>query len=592
MKNTPEYLKVNLEKFPDEPAISIKDKNGVWQTDSWKEFYENVLKVSKSLSALGISKNDKISIYSYNRKEWNICYASAQFINAVAVGVYHTCSSNEVEWVVGNSESKVIFVGNNPGDNNEEEKMPNHRLLACIDNLEKVEKVVVLDGVEILDHKKFISWNEFISLGSKIEDNEVLNKTDAIDVNDTSSLIYTSGTTGNPKGVELSYKNWTFLMDGLLTFLKFNQSERIISWLPGAHVFGQALDNHYWVRRALHMHIVDHPLNTVDFAKEIQPHLFCSVPRIYEKVFDNLRSAINSKPILKYGLKIPLLSGLLKSKLRSAAGFGELRFAISGAAPINPDILTMFHDLDIPLFEGYGMTENTAGATLNFIGNNKIGTVGKALPETEIKIANDGEILLKGDHVMKGYYNNKKATEETIIDGWLYTGDIGKLDDEGYLSITGRKKEIYVSSAGKNIAPLVIEETIKSISLISQCFLVGDSRKYCSALLTLDVGVILRDKIGIDPNDIPKDPIAQLKMLKDNGHELSDYTESKTIFEEVKKSVEMLNNQFSNPEQLKKFSILPRDFTIDDGELTPTLKIRRKQINENWSATIEKMYEE
>ena len=230
-------------------------------------------------------------------------------------------------------------------------------------------------------------------------------------------------------------------MDGLLTFLKFNQSERIISWLPGAHVFGQALDNHYWVRRALHMYIVDHPLNTVDFAKEIQPHLFCSVPRIYEKVFDNLRSAINSKPILKYGLKIPLLSGLLKSKLRSAAGFGELRFAISGAAPINPDILTMFHDLDIPLFEGYGMTENTAGATLNFVGNNKIGTVGKALPETEIKIANDGEILIKGDHVMKGYYNNKKATEETIIDGWLYTGDIGKLDDEGYLSITGRKKK-------------------------------------------------------------------------------------------------------------------------------------------------------
>ena len=592
MKNTPEYLKANLEKFPDEPAISIKDKNGVWQTDSWKEFYENVLKVSKSLSALGISKNDKISIYSYNRKEWNICYASAQFINAVAVGVYHTCSSNEVEWVVGNSESKVIFVGNNPGDNNEEEKMPNHRLLACIDNLEKVEKVVVLDGVEILDHKKFISWDEFISLGSKIEDNEVLNKTDAIDINDTSSLIYTSGTTGNPKGVELSYKNWTFLMDGLLTFLKFNQSERIISWLPGAHVFGQALDNHYWVRRALHMYIVDDPLNTVDFAKEIQPHLFCSVPRIYEKVFDNLRAAINSKPILKYGLKIPLLSGLLKSKLRSAAGFGELRFAISGAAPINPDILTMFHDLDIPLFEGYGMTENTAGATLNFIGNNKIGTVGKALPETKIKIASDGEILLKGDHVMKGYYNNKKATEETIIDGWLYTGDIGKLDNEGYLSITGRKKEIYVSSAGKNIAPLVIEETIKSISLISQCFLVGDSRKYCSALLTLDVGVILRDKIGIDPNDIPKDPIAQLKMLKDNGHELSDYTESKTIFEEVKKSVETLNYQFSNPEQLKKFSILPRDFTIDDGELTPTLKIRRKQINENWSATIEKMYEE
>ena len=238
------------------------------------------------------------------------------------------------------------------------------------------------------------------------------------------------------------------------------------------------------------------------------------------------------------------------------------------------------------------MTENTAGASLNYVGHNKIGSVGKAIPDTEIKIAKDGEILLKGDHVMPGYYNNEQATEETIIDGWLHTGDVGKLDDDGYLYITGRKKEIYVSSAGKNIAPLVIEETMKSIPIVSQCFLVGDNRKYCSALFTLDVSVILRDKLGVETNKIPKDPAAQLIMLKDKGYKLSDYTESDTIFAEVKKSVDSLNNQFSNPEQLKKFSILPRDFTIDDGELTPTLKIRRKQINENWSAAIEKMYEE
>ena len=197
---------------------------------------------------------------------------------------------------------------------------------------------------------------------------------------------------------------------------------------------------------------------------------------------------------------------MLKKKLKAAAGFGDLRFAISGAAPINPDILQMFHELDIPLYEGYGMTENTAGATLNFTDNNKIGTVGKALPETEIKIAEDGEVLIKGDHVMKGYYKNEKATNDTIINGWLHTGDVGKIDSEGYLSITGRKKEIYVSSAGKNIAPLVIEETMKSISMVSQCFLVGDNRNFCTALITLDVGVILRDKLGIDVNVIPKGP--------------------------------------------------------------------------------------
>ncbi len=191
---------------------------------------------------------------------------------------------------------------------------------------------------------------------------------------------------------------------------------------------------------------------------------------------------------------------------------------------------------------------------------------------------------------MKGYYKNPIATQETLIKGWLHTGDIGKIDSDGYLSITGRKKEIYVSSGGKNIAPLVIEETMKSIPIVSQCFLVGDGRKYCSALFTLDVGVILRDKLGVIANSIPKDPVDQLSMLKDKGHSISDYTDSNEIFAEIQEFVYDLNKQFSNPEQLKRFSILPRDFTIDDGELTPTLKIRRKQINENWSSFIESMY--
>lgn len=588
--NSPTYLKNNADRFGDSEALSIKDENGNWDTDTWSDVHNSVIEISKSLISCGVESQDKVSIYSYNQKKWYLCYHASQYINAVAVGVYHTCSSNEVEWIVGNSDSKIIFLGNNPNDNDENEKMPNHRLLAVLEKLDKVKFVVTLPGVEKLKHDKIISWDEFILMGKDITVSDVEERFNQIQPEDTSSLIYTSGTTGNPKGVIITHDNWDFECQQLLTVAHFNAGDSSISWLPGAHVFGQAVDCHFTARLAMHSYIVDSPLNTVDYSKEIQPHLFISVPRIYEKVYSNLKSAVDSKAILKYGLKIPGISTVLKNKLKAAAGFANVTYAISGAAPINPDILTFFQKLGIPLFEGYGLTESSAGATLNYGLHNKIGSVGKKFPDTNIKISDDGEILLQGRHIMKGYYNNKKATEEALVDGWFLTGDVGKIDDDGFLYITGRKKEIYVSSAGKNIAPLVIEETMKSIPIVSQCFLVGDNRNYCTALFTLDVGVILRDKIGIEATIIPKDPLKQLKVLGENGFSLKDYTESDEIFNEVQDEVNKLNLKFSNPEQLKKFSILPRDFTIDDGELTPTLKIRRKQITENWTEVIDSMY--
>ena len=590
---TPKHLIDNAEKYSDKIALSYKNSSDEWISQTWSEFYNSVQSISKSLIASGIEKNDKVSIYSYNRREWVECYAATQLINSAAVGVYHTCSSSEVEWIVNNSDSKIIFVGNNPGDNGEKDKMPVHRLNQILDKLSAVETVVLLDGIEKIDGDKIITWEEFIDKGKSIELDNVMSRMETINDDDTASIIYTSGTTGNPKGVELTYKNFEFELDCLISFLKYDQGDKFISWLPGAHVFGQALDNHYWIRTAMHMYIADNPLNTVDIAKELQPRLFISVPRIYEKVFSNLKSAIESKAILKIGLKIPGLKNVFKKKLQAAAGFGNLKFAISGAAPINPEILSFFQSLDIPLYEGWGLTETTAGATLNYWNeNNKIGSVGKVFPNTDIKVAEDGELLLRGANIMKGYYKNPEATSQDIVDGWFHTGDVGKVDDDGFVFNTGRKKEIYVSSSGKNIAPLVIEETMKSIPLVSQCFLVGDRRKYCSALFTLDVSVILRDKINVDIAKIPKDPAQQIKMLEEHSYKLSDFTDNNEVFSELEKEVNKLNNEFSNPEQIKKFSILPRDFTIDEGELTPTLKIRRKQINENWASEIESMYSE
>ena len=591
---TSDILLENATKYADKPALSSKDKAGNWKTTTWAEFSGETMDVAKSLTSLGFVKGDKLSIYSYNRKEWYIAYAAANFCNGAGVGVYHTCSPEEVEWVVGNSDSKFVFVGHNPMDGGDNEKKCSYRLHKILDKLEKVEKVIVMDGVDMPSHEKIMSWSDFISEGKKVKDSSIHDSIKSIKPEDTATLIYTSGTTGNPKGVELTYDNFEYEISKVLEIQSYNQGDGYVSWLPCAHVFGQLVDNHAWIREALHMRVVDNPLHAIDYCKEVQPHLFIGVPRIYEKVYSNLVAGLGGKVKL---LGIPLLGGIIKKKAKAKIGMSNCVFAITGAAPINPDILELFHKLDIPLFEGYGMTETSAGATIGHKGANKFGSVGKPFAG-EIRIHNpnekgEGEIQFKGRHVMKGYYNNPEATAETMDGDWLKSGDLGKKDSEGFVYVTGRLKEIYVNSAGKNIAPLVIEETMKSMPLISQCMLVGDNRNYCTALFTLDVGAILRDKHGLDgATEVPKDPNEQIAKLEQLGSKLSDYTENPDIHAEIDAQVQKLNQKFSNPEQVKKFTILPRDLNVDEGELTPTLKIRRKQINENWAKEIEAMYSE
>jgi len=543
---------------------------------------------------MGFESGDNLSIYSYNRKEWYAAYAAANMAGGAAVGVYHTCSPEEVDWVVGNSDSKVVFVGSNPMDGGDASKMCSNRLLAVLDGLEKVVIAVVMDGVE-MEHEKAISWADFIAMGSSVEDSAVMARIAAVKPDDTASLIYTSGTTGNPKGVVLTHDNMDFEIAEVHKIVTLNQGDGYVSWLPCAHVFGQLADNHIWIRDAIHMRVVDNPLHSIDYCKEVNPHLFIGVPRIYEKVYSNLVAGLGSKV---GWLKLPILGNIVRKKAKAKIGFTNMKFAITGAAPINPDILHLFNDLGIPLYEGYGMTETSAGATLGHAGANKIGSVGKPLSGTELRIADpddggNGEIQFRGRHVMAGYYRNPEATADTMTeDGWLKSGDLGKIDSDGFVYVTGRLKEIYVSSAGKNIAPLVIEETMKSIPVISQCMLVGDNRKYCSALFTLDVGAILRDVHGLDgATEVPKDPSKQLAKLAELGHDLSEYTAvGSDIHNQLEAAVAGLNQKFSNPEQIKKFTVLPRDLGVDHGELTPTLKIRRKQIRENWAAEIEAMY--
>ena len=592
---TPEYLISNVEKYANENAISWKDGSGNWISMTWSEFYDTTMGIAKSLVAMGFEAGDKLSIYSYNRMEWYAAYAAANMCNGAAVGVYHTCSPEEVEWVVGNSDSKVVFVGTNPMDRGDPSKMCTHRLQATMGSLEKVEAVVSMAGMDAINHPNAMSWSDFMAGGAETPDSAVMDRISSIKPSDTAALIYTSGTTGNPKGVVLTHDNFDFEIDEVHKITRFNQGDGYVSWLPCAHVFGQLADNLLWIRDAMHMRVVDNPLHAIDYCKEVQPHLFIGVPRIYEKVYSNLMAALGSKLGL---LKIPVLGGIIKKKATAKIGFSNVTYAITGAAPINPDILELFHTLGIPLYEGYGMTETTAGATLNYGGHNRIGSVGKPLEGSGLRIADpnekgDGEIQFNGRHVMAGYYRNSEATAETMTeDGWLKSGDLGRIDSDGYVYVTGRIKEIYVSSAGKNIAPLVIEETMKSIPMISQCMLIGDNRKFCSALFTLDVGAILRDVHGLDgATEVPKDPDEQLAKLAELGHDLSEYTAvGSDAHRQLEEEVAELNQKFSSPEQVKKFTVLPRDLNVDQGELTPTLKIRRKQIRENWAAEIEAMY--
>ncbi len=593
---TPQYLFENAEKYGNQPAMSTRKGEAVrgeawqWNTDTWSEVLDKTLAIAKSLHAMGYEKHDKLSIYSYNRPEWFLLYAASQMLNGVAVGVYHTCSPEEVEWVVGNSESKFVFVGTNPQGGDDSEKMPNTRMDKIMSNLPLIQNAVVLEDSGSMESDRAMSWTDFLAAGEGVETSVIKERMSGVDPQDTCALIYTSGTTGNPKGVELTYDNFTFELDCIEQVIRFSPGDGYVSWLPLAHVFGQVADNHLWVRDALHLHVVDNALHAVDYAKKVQPALFIGVPRIYEKVYSNLKSTLDSKAVIRIGLKIPGLKKVLQKAVKRKIGMVNCKYAITGAAPINPDILKLFHQIGVPLYEGYGMTETTAGASINYKGNVKIGSVGRTLPGTELKTDTDGEIMFRGRHVMKGYYNNPEATAEVMDGEWLRSGDIGKIDSDGFVTITGRKKELYVSSGGKNIAPLVIEETMKGIPLISQFFLVGDARKYCSGLVTLDVSAILRDKFGEDGAHLPKDPAKQIALLNEKGHQLSEYTDSPEIHAEIEAQVMELNKQFAPPEQVKKFTILPRDFTVDDGELTPTLKIRRIQIRENWSDEIEQMY--
>jgi long-chain acyl-CoA synthetase len=567
-------------------AFLFKNDSGSWEESSYDTVVAQVQALTLGLRSLGIQRGDKVAILGNTRPEWTLFDFAAMSAGATVVPIYQSNSPAECQYVLEHSEARAIVVEN-------AEQLA--KIVEVKDSLPALELILIMVG----DAEGAISMDELLKMGESGTADEYKASYEAVEPGDLCKIVYTSGTTGPPKGCMISHGNYRAMLDMADTVNIIQEGETSYLFLPLAHVFALLIQYGmidiggriaYWERDQLKI---------VPNLVEVKPESFPSVPRIFEKVHDTAVASAESEGGLKAAIfrwafrigkryrkveaqgKKPgfLLTKQFKfadkavfSKIRAIFG-GNLRVAISGAAPIDPEILRFYEAAGVPLFEAWGMTETSTGGTTNMPGANRIGTVGRAVDGIEVKIAEDGELLIKGDNVFQGYYKNPEATAETITDGWLHTGDVASIDDDGYISIIGRKKEIIITAGGKNITPVNIEQEVKRHPLVSQCVVIGDRRPYLIALITLDQEALTRFA-------------AEQGMLD----EPAAMVNSPLVRETLEKHIEEVNKNFARVEQIKRFHILPHDLSQEGGELTPTLKIKRPVVATKYEKEIEELY--
>jgi long-chain acyl-CoA synthetase len=592
----PQVFRATVRKYGDRVAMRKKEF-GLWHDISWNEYYRLARYVGSALISMGLEKGDCVSIIGDNCPEWVIIDMGIQCAGGVAVGVYSTNAWPQVEYVVQNSKSKFFFVEN-------EEQLD--KWLNFRDKVPFLKKVIVwdLEGLRNFKDPMVMTYQELLASGRRVmEDNPdgIDRRMDEVTLDDLSVLIYTSGTTGPPKGAMLTHTNVMWMGEAIAKDNQVYDTDEVLSFLPLCHIFERLFSVFGHIFYGYTVNFIENLDTVTDNMMEVSPTVGYAVPRIWEKylsaVYIKMSDATWFKRLvfgvaLKLGQKratlmmhfkpVPLSLKMLFQiayiavfrKLQERLGFDRLRVAYSGAAPISPDVLHFFQSIGVNLIEGYGQTEATGVTCVSRIGKVKFGTVGPPLRGTEVKIADDGEILVKSPAVFKGYYGNPEATAEVLKDGWLYSGDVGVLDEDGYLKITDRKKDIIVTAGGKNITPQYIENQLKYSSYINDAVIIGDKRKFISALIMID-----EDNV--------------VKYAQDNKIQFSTYkdlTQSPEIFRLISKEVEQVNEGLSRVEQVKKFTIIPKKLYEEDGEVTPTMKVKRKAINEQFSDLIEAMY--
>ena len=576
-----DFAYYQLQNAPQENCFNYK-KNNEWVSISTQEYIDTAKKVSASLLKLGIQPDDKIAVITTNNHpHWHILDIGVTQIGAQNVPLYATLSEKDYAYILAHSDSKYCFVS-------DEE---------LYEKVKSVQKQTGLKGVfYLIENETEDSWNQFLNIGTSADFSTVIEeRKNAVRDTDLATIIYTSGTTGTPKGVMLSHRNIVFSSLATAKALDLNDdAKRIVSYLPICHIFERAA-SYYNQLVSLEVYFAESIETIGDTIRETKPHYLAVVPRLLEKIFDKIMDkgsqlegtkkklffwavelAEQFEPYGKngawYHFKLKIANILIFKKWREALG-NNLQFMVCGSAPLQPRLIRIFTAANIPIFEGYGMTESSPGGTVNDMRNGgfRIGSVGKSIEGVTIKIAEDGEILIKGENVMMGYYKNEELTQKTITNGYLHSGDIGKLDDDGFLYITDRKKEMFKTSGGKYIAPTALESELKQSRFIEQVMVIGEGQKMPAALIQINFEFVN-------------------EWAKRKGYTINDVSSDHNLIDRIQEEVDEHNQKFGKWEQIKRFEITPDEWTIDDGLLTPTLKMKRKNIRNKYKDLYDKIY--
>jgi long-subunit acyl-CoA synthetase (AMP-forming) len=586
VKTVPEAFDRARKQFDGRVAMKVK-RGGAWHSITWNEYYETTRRVAKAFIKLGLRPHQGVALIGYNCPEWLCADVAAILAGGVPAGIYTTNTPEQAQYIAHHSEAAILV-----GENEEQvqkflekrKELPHHRAIIQMHGTPK--------------DKDVLSWDAMLKLADDVKDQVLEERMAAQKPGDTATLIYTSGTTGDPKAVMITHENIVWTADALVKTLTFGSDDIGVSYLPLSHIAEQMITIHGPIRMGAAVAFAESIEKLPDALKEIRPTFFLGVPRVWEKMQAKMVAAGAAAPPLRkkiaawarsVGMRggyadqkrearpllFPLAEKIVFSKVRERLGLDRARFCVTAAAPIAKDTLEFFLSLGIPLMEVYGMSECTGPATVSMPDNYKTGFTGTVLPGTEVKIADDGEVLMRGPHVFRGYYKDPESTRAAIDeDGWLHSGDIGTIDKDGFLRITDRKKDLLITAGGENIAPQVLEGLLKAIPIVGQAVVIGDRQKFLAALVTLDPERVEKEaaEIGSPARDVKSAATCPLFQAH------------------VQKQIDVMNEKLARVQSIKKFSILPGELTIEGGELTPTMKVKRKVINEKYKNEISALY--